>query len=145
MTSQNNELSTELYESLARLSHCLHHFSHQTSRSSGFPQEKRRDLRFIAANSGLSQKELANKLAIKPASATVKIQKMVTEGLISKRKDSKDARFTNLYLTEDGQILLSQLNREAQPNFAELFSNLSESEQLTMLDLSQKINQKFHS
>jgi len=51
---------------------------------------------------GQSQKELAEKLKIAPATITVMIKRMEKAGLLEKRQDKIDHRMTRIFLTESG-------------------------------------------
>ena len=66
---------------------------------------------------GRSQKELAEKIGLKPATITVTLKRMEKAGLIERRTDSEDLRVTRVYLTEKAQKL--------QPQVKQIFIKLS--------------------
>ncbi|CUQ26420.1 MarR family transcriptional regulator [Clostridium baratii] len=51
---------------------------------------------------GLSQKDIANKLNLKPATITVMIKRLEKSGFITKTPDEKDQRISRIYLTDKG-------------------------------------------
>jgi DNA-binding MarR family transcriptional regulator len=65
--------------------------------------------RIIEVKEGLSQRELAGYVHIKPATVTVMLQKMEKSGLITRIPDEEDRRITRIYLTEQGKTA----NRQA--------------------------------
>lgn len=50
-----------------------------------------------------SQKELAEHLRVSPAAVAVALQKLETEGYISRSNDEKDGRFKKIVITEKGK------------------------------------------
>lgn len=60
-------------------------------------------LLIIDKNPGMSQAQIAKKLDIKPASATVMIKRMEAAGLIERRKDENDQRTLRVYATPGGR------------------------------------------
>lgn len=61
---------------------------------------------FISKFNGLSQKELADILRIKPASITVMLQRMEKEQLVKRSVDKNDQRITRVFITEKGKTEL---------------------------------------
>ena len=58
--------------------------------------------RILAESPNLSQRELAERVRITPATVTIMIQKMEKAGLIERRVDGSDQRVTRISLTEQG-------------------------------------------
>ncbi|EMA37793.1 MarR family winged helix-turn-helix transcriptional regulator [Halococcus hamelinensis] len=52
---------------------------------------------------GLSQKELAARLEVKPQAISKMLDRMVSEGVVERRSDPNDSRISRVYLTDDGQ------------------------------------------
>lgn len=63
----------------------------------------------LSQQKGLHQKDLVNKLNIKPASVSSIVNQMEAEGLLVRVQDKKDGRKFRLELTEKGQSLLSHV------------------------------------
>lgn len=56
-------------------------------------------------NNGLSQKEIADKLSIKPSTITVMLKRMESGNLVYRKQDSEDQRVSRVYITEEGKKL----------------------------------------
>jgi DNA-binding MarR family transcriptional regulator len=93
----------------------------------------------IAQNKKLSQKDLANKLNITPASVSVIVHRMESEGLLIRLPDEKDGRQVNLLLTEKGQNLVPRVKNSWSEIQEKITSGLHESEKATLLHLLQKM------
>lgn len=59
----------------------------------------------IQQSPGITQKELADRMNITPASVAVSIRRMEAEGLVLRRRDARDARLQRLTLTSKGESL----------------------------------------
>lgn len=57
----------------------------------------------IEKSPGLSQRELADRIGIKPATVAIMLQKMENSGLISRMNDSLDRRISRIYITQQGK------------------------------------------
>lgn len=57
---------------------------------------------------GCTQKELADRMEIKPPTLNVMIGRMEKNGLIEKRKDEKDSRKSRIYFTEKGRKICKE-------------------------------------
>jgi DNA-binding MarR family transcriptional regulator len=73
----------------------------------------------IERKPGLSQRELADRFHIKPATVTNMLQRMEKSGLIRREPDPKDQRVQRLFVTENGieanrhsEIVLNDLLKE---------------------------------
>lgn len=72
---------------------------------------------------GQSQKELADKIGIKPATITVMIKRMEKTGLVERKQDEKDQRVSRIFITDKGIkvckkviIMSKQLEKECTAN-----------------------------
>jgi DNA-binding MarR family transcriptional regulator len=54
---------------------------------------------------GLTQKEIQQKLGIRPASLTGLVDGLVEKGWVVRKSDHDDARVKRLFLTEEGKVL----------------------------------------
>jgi len=93
----------------------------------------------IAQNKKLSQKDLANKLNITPASISVIVHRMESEGLLVRLPDEKDGRQFNLLLTEKGQNLVPKVRKSWSNIQEKITKGLNESEKATLSYLLQKV------
>lgn len=60
---------------------------------------------------GLSQRELADKMNITPATLTVMIDRMQKTGLVERKADSRDQRISRVFLTEKGRSAAVEVKR----------------------------------
>jgi len=59
----------------------------------------------IFKDNGLTQKQLGEKMHLRPASVTIMLKRLQRAGLIEKTPDTKDLRVFRIYLTEKGKSL----------------------------------------
>jgi DNA-binding MarR family transcriptional regulator len=81
---------------------------------------------------GLSMRELADELHIKPPTVTVTIQRLEKNGVVCKQTDAKDQRISRLYLTEKGKNLDKKIQAMAQTSEQILTAGFTEAEQEQM-------------
>jgi DNA-binding MarR family transcriptional regulator len=93
----------------------------------------------ISQNKNLNQKNLANKLNITPASVSVIVHQMESEGLLIRIPNEKDGRQFNLLLTEKGQNLVPKIRNSWSKIQQKITNGLHESEKATLLRLLQKV------
>ena len=60
-------------------------------------------LGLLAYKDGLSQREIAEKLRIKPPTVNVTVQRLEKAGFLYREADEKDQRISRIYLTEKGK------------------------------------------
>ncbi|MCH5320718.1 MAG: MarR family transcriptional regulator [Eubacterium sp.] len=66
----------------------------------------------LAENEGITLSELAKKLDISSATASVSIKRMEKAGFIIKRPDKNDARITRLYPTEKAKLAPENIKKK---------------------------------
>jgi DNA-binding MarR family transcriptional regulator len=93
----------------------------------------------MAQNKRLSQKDLANKLNVTPASVSVIVHQMESEGLLVRIPDERDGRQVNLALTEKGQNLVPRVKSSWSEIQERITSGLHDSEKATLLHLLRKV------
>ena len=101
-----------------------------------------RVLNMLRENGALSQKEIAEKLDIRPQSLSELLVKMESDGFISRRQDKDDKRVIVVALTEKGEeqlVVLRQANRE---HAEKLFSPLTDEEKDALIAILKKLTQK---
>lgn len=69
-------------------------------------------LGLVAKKDGLSQRELAKILNIKPPTVNVSVQRLEKAGFLYKKPDEKDQRVTRIYLTEKGKETKAKAPRQ---------------------------------
>lgn len=77
---------------------------------------------------GLSQREIAQRLKVKPPTVNVSLQRMERASYIYRKQDEKDQRVSRIYLTERGRQLVCQIERVMEKNEAQMTRNFTEAE-----------------
>lgn len=76
-------------------------------------------------NSGLTQKELAERLAVRPSSITSMLDTLEREGLVWRQTDAKDKRVKHIFLTNEGEALSNRFLEQLYQLNAEFFKNFT--------------------
>jgi len=66
-------------------------------------------LRMLAANDGITQRDLAEAMQLSRPAVTTMLQRMQKAGLIVRRADDADQRLMRVYLTDGGRTLAAQM------------------------------------
>lgn len=77
---------------------------------------------------GISQKELARKLHIRPATLTVMLRRMENNGWVRRSQDPEDQRVSRVYLTEEGKQLSALAKSRVRTMESVLFQGFTEGE-----------------
>lgn len=81
---------------------------------------------------GQSQKDLADKLNLKPATITVMLKRMEKENLVVRRQDDEDQRISRVYITEKGREIFEKTN-EVMKDIEEIcFQNFTVEEKVIL-------------
>lgn len=78
---------------------------------------------------GQSQKDLADKLQIKPATITVMLRRMEKSGLVKRMQDTEDQRVLRVYITDKGKELFMEVTGIINEINIECFSDFTAEEQ----------------
>ena len=82
-------------------------------------------LRLTMENEGISSKELAFLLDIRPPSLTDKLDKLELDGNVIRVRDKRDMRVSRIYITEKGRAAVSRREQEKgiiSRDFSDCFS-----------------------
>lgn len=91
-------------------------------------QGQGRLLRLLEEQEGITQKELLQRLKVRPASLSELLAKLQQKGYIARRPNAGDKRVSDIRLTEKGRRA-AHLLKEAKREFGrELFSSLNDGE-----------------
>ncbi|MGN1117710.1 MAG: MarR family winged helix-turn-helix transcriptional regulator, partial [Acutalibacteraceae bacterium] len=93
----------------------------------------------------LTQKELTERLGVKPGSASEILSKLENAGLITRAQNKEDKRTTDITLTDDGSKLAFEASEQRQNRHEEMFSCLTAEEKMTLLSLLEKIRTDWES
>jgi DNA-binding MarR family transcriptional regulator len=96
-------------------------------------------LRWIDANSGKNQRQLASHLGVVPSRLVVLLDELEAKGLVARHRSPEDRRSQQLQLTKKGDRLLQSVERIATTHEADLGAGLTDSERETLMDLCEKI------
>lgn len=80
----------------------------------------------LAHKDGLSQREIAEKLHIKPPTVNVTVQRLEKAGFLYREADEKDQRISRIYLTEKGKQAKESGMKKVQDNEKILLDGFSE-------------------
>ncbi|MDO4275419.1 MAG: MarR family transcriptional regulator [Eubacteriales bacterium] len=85
-------------------------------------------LRLLAEKDGYNQREIAQRLRIKPPTVNVTIQRLEKSGTVFRKQDENDQRVTRIYLTDKGRKCVSEAMGKIMANEKLIFGNFSETE-----------------
>lgn len=85
-------------------------------------------LKCLQRQDGLTQRELAKNLHIKPPTVAVTIKRMEKADLLNRRPDPQDQRKTRIYLSEKGRDMLDRIKEIMEVNDQDLFDGFTEAE-----------------
>ena len=111
-----------------------HPHKHSTQKSRGYGHI----LDVLSKNDGLSQREIAEILNIRPQSASEAIASMEGQGLVEKKSNEMDKRSSLVYITKEGRDRQIALRNDRIENARRIFEPLTDSEKETLLSLLNK-------
>ena len=85
-------------------------------------------IKLLGEESGLSQREISDKLHVKPPTVAVSLKRMELAGLIERKADEKDQRISRIFLNVKGRALSQRLTEIIEKNEAVAFGDFTESE-----------------
>lgn len=89
-------------------------------------------LRLLSKKGGMSQREIAQELHVKPPSVAVSIRRMENAGLLIRTPDEKDQRVTRISLSPKGWEVLGEIQEIFERNQKILFRGFTDSEECLM-------------
>lgn len=101
---------------------------------------QKRVLIILHESGGMTQRELTEKIGVKPGSASEVIGKLESAGLILRTPSEEDRRTADIQLTEAGRARAEEAAGQRKQRHQEMFSCLSEEEKITLLNLLEKLN-----
>jgi DNA-binding MarR family transcriptional regulator len=96
-------------------------------------------LSHLAANEGQSQQALSSALGLHRSAVVALVDDLEHRGLAERRRDPDDRRAYTLHLTRSGRERLSELQRVAEDDEAELLTALNASERAQLIALLQRV------
>ena len=133
--------SYKLLIAMHRLGRQLHRaYHHEHAHHHNHYREQSHLLILIAENDGIMQRDLAEKMDVRPSSMTEMITKMENAGFITRQKDEKDQRIMHIFLTEKGKSSVEDSQKNDVMLTASLFQGLTDEEITEMLRLTEKLS-----
>ena len=96
-------------------------------------------LSLVAHNPGITSRQLCTTLGIQPPNLVGMVGALEKRSLIRRERHQADGRAVSLYLTTDGQVLLSSAEQTASQLEQDAAPRLSAAERKTLMRLLQKI------
>jgi DNA-binding MarR family transcriptional regulator len=100
---------------------------------------------FRLAEGALSQAQLAERLRVEPATASIMVGRLAKAGLVARRSDPSDARVTKIRLTPKGRALETPVLRVWAALEKGLAAGLSAAEVRALKSLLAKVRQNLES
>lgn len=140
-TSDNSKLEEvsikdELLSVLEQCGHRLHH-------RKGGKHGQKRILRILNSDSPMTQKDLQEKLNIQAGSMSEILTKLENNGFVIKKRDESDKRKAVLLITDKGREAFAADRENELKNNRHLFDSLTEDEQISLLNILQKLNESW--
>lgn len=103
-------------------------------------KSQRRILIILRDEESITQRELTEKLSIKPASVSEVLAKLANKGYIIRVPSSIDKRTMVISLTEEGRRIADEAYQSRSLRIVEMLSCLEDDEKDTILSLLEKLN-----
>ena len=133
MYNEKNRLLSENYRKVSALMR-----RKRMERTNGnYPDTQNRVLTVLSMNDGISQKELAYILGIRPQSSGEIVRKLEANGLVTRTADENDGRAHRLHLTDSGKAESVKIANSREQ--ASVFDCLSDEEKDQLSALLNKI------
>lgn len=94
----------------------------------------------LGKNDGITQTELAKTIEVTQATLTNMLHRMEAAELINRVRDSEDARFTRIYLTDLGRQMLVQANELKEVMEQTAFAGFTSEEQQILKKYLERIH-----
>ncbi|SHH74224.1 DNA-binding transcriptional regulator, MarR family [Clostridium collagenovorans DSM 3089] len=96
-------------------------------------------LYLLYKKNGRSQKELAEKMGVKPATIAVMIKRMEKNELLERKQDEKDQRVSRIFITDKGKEVCKNLIVIHKEIEEECFRNFTEEEKIILRRLLMQV------
>jgi DNA-binding MarR family transcriptional regulator len=93
----------------------------------------------LGVEDGLSLRDLAERLAVRPPTITKTVARLTTQELVEKRASDTDARQSHAFLTEKGRALVAKVRETQRTVERSALRGMSEKERKTLRKLLQKV------
>ena len=93
----------------------------------------------LKKNGGMTVSQLAERLDITAATASVSVKRMEKSGFVEKRPDAQDARITRLYLTEKGIAATENIREKMEAQESIITDGFTHEEVMTLSALLDRV------
>ncbi len=98
-------------------------------------------LHLLREQDGCSQREIAERFHLQPATVTDTLQRMEKAGLLHRRPDLADLRVSRVYLTDKGRETILEADRVLAATAEECFAGFTPEERASLLRLLKQMQQ----
>jgi len=95
-------------------------------------------LRVLQENDGMSSRELADRMGIRPASLTEMLNRLEADGILTRQSDPADQRRNRIFIQEKGSVLLKKMKAVRQMEREHINKSLTLDEQEQFVALCEK-------
>ncbi len=138
-------MNSSEYDSLyLLLNSTMRHYylrTHELLETVGLHPGQPRVLHALSTEDGLNQKEIGEKLNIKPSTVTVMINRMEKAELVKRVQDKKDLRVSKIYLQQKGIDLKDDIINIGKQVNSEIFKGFSEKEKENIKSYLERISE----
>jgi len=131
ITSGRTELIEEIIL-LQQMSHALGQYSPEAWLDLNLSIGQLKSLFFIDSEGTTNFRKLANALGVTPPDVTRIVDRLVEQGLVSRRENSEDRRMQLLQATKKGKALLARLRENKATHLHRILTHLSTAELTTV-------------
>jgi len=135
LSDDDGSSSSAVFGAFMRAMHAHRQLMSRRMSARGIPPAQMFCLREVAHNPGITQRDLAEKLNVSRPTLTVMLHKMEKAGLIDRRADESDQRFTRIYLGAEGASVHDEMHEVVGEVIAEMIGPLSEPDRLELARL----------
>ena len=96
-------------------------------------------LRILQENDGMSSRELADRMGIRPASLTEMLNRLEADGILTRQPDPADQRRNRIFIQEKGYVLLKKMKAVRQTEREHINKSLTLEEQEQFVALCEKL------
>lgn len=96
-------------------------------------------LMILSENDGIPQSTLAKKMVIKPATVSAMVKRMEKSGYVVRKRDAEDERVSNVYITNAGRAICSQLTEKQNSMDDIVFKGFTDGEKDVMRDYLERV------
>jgi DNA-binding MarR family transcriptional regulator len=101
--------SQEVLQAFRRAMFGYRHLLHKLFADMGAHPGQAAALSMLAADDGISQRDLAERLHVSAPNVTALLQKLEKAGVVTRETDSEDQRVTRIFLTKQGRAACAQI------------------------------------